>query len=520
MASDSTSRNQRQEIDFASLMATVARLLFGDPDDTKGDNWRYGNHGSLSIDVKRGIWVDHEASEGSRHVGGGVIDLIQREICNGTKDEAAALQWLVNQGLIEDTEREQQVIVGVYPFEHPNDPAVTIYAEERSNFRKPDGSWVLTDDGKRKKKILQKRPDPEHPEKWIYKLKGARIPTTLYRLSATREAISKGELVLIPEGPPKVDLLRSWDFAATCNSGGSKYWTAKHAALLKDADVVILPDHDAAGAAWTATIGATLTSVAKRVRVLELPGLKAKGDIKDWAEAGGTAEKLLELLESAARPWQSSDLDDRPVGFSDDALALAFAEKHANELRYVASRGKWLLWKNNCWKDEDTILAVDKARKICREQAALCEGGDRAKNKITSAPTVMAVEKLARSDRRLASTVEQFNTGLGNLHTPQGVVDLATGETRASQPDDYNTLITAVHPAPPGTSASVWLAFLKKVTNENGELISFLQRFFGYCLTGYVTEQVLMFLYGTGNNGKGVFISTVSGIMGDYAIAA
>jgi len=51
-------------------------------------------------------------------------------------------------------------------------------------------------------------------------------------------------------------------------------------------------------------------------------------------------------------------------------------------------------------------------------------------------------------------------------------------------------------------------------------LIGFLQRFLGYCMTGWVHEHVLVFLYGTGANGKTVFVETVAGVFGDYAIPA
>jgi len=66
----------------------------------------------------------------------------------------------------------------------------------------------------------------------------------------------------------------------------------------------------------------------------------------------------------------------------------------------------------------------------------------------------------------------------------------------------------------------MWTAFLNRVTAKNDALIAFLQRFLGYCLTGYVHEHVLVFLFGTGANGKTVFTDTVSGIFGDYAITA
>ena len=39
----------------------------------------------------------------------------------------------------------------------------------------------------------------------------------------------------------------------------------------------------------------------------------------------------------------------------------------------------------------------------------------------------------------------------------------------------------------------------------------------GYCLTGSTREHSLHFLYGTGGNGKSVFLGTLTGILNDYA---
>ena len=47
-----------------------------------------------------------------------------------------------------------------------------------------------------------------------------------------------------------------------------------------------------------------------------------------------------------------------------------------------------------------------------------------------------------------------------------------------------------------------------------------MQRVVGYCLTGLTSEQALFFIYGTGGNGKGVFTTTLSGILADYHRAA
>ncbi|MGH7053815.1 MAG: phage/plasmid primase, P4 family [Stellaceae bacterium] len=96
-------------------------------------------------------------------------------------------------------------------------------------------------------------------------------------------------------------------------------------------------------------------------------------------------------------------------------------------------------------------------------------------------------------------------------------VELRTGTIRPTRREDYCTKITAV--APRG-ECPLWGKFLDCVTAEDKDLQSYLQRVAGYCLTGYTSEHVMFFLYGTGANGKSVFIGTLAGILGDYATTA
>src|SRR5262249_25835045 len=47
--------------------------------------------------------------------------------------------------------------------------------------------------------------------------------------------------------------------------------------------------------------------------------------------------------------------------FSEEALALEYAKEHAPHLRYVADWGKWMIWDNSCWKQDNTLRALDLA---------------------------------------------------------------------------------------------------------------------------------------------------------------
>ena len=202
----------------------------------------------------------------------------------------------------------------------------------------------------------------------------------------------------------------------------------------------------------------------------------------------------------------------RPPAFSDESLALGFAEQYATRLRYVAKWSRWMVWNGKCWAEDATLHAFNLARAICRSAASKCNKGKIA-TMLASAKTVAAIERLARADRRLAATVDQWDADPWLLNTPDGTFNLRTGERYQSRASDYITQSTAV--APSG-GCPLWLKFLARVTNGDRALQDYIQRLLGYALTGLTIEHALFFLYGTGANGKSVLMSTVAGILGSY----
>jgi hypothetical protein len=206
-----------------------------------------------------------------------------------------------------------------------------VSAQERVEYQNPDGTFVLKD-GKRKKIFRQKRPDPDHPGKWIKKIKDDNgnlvIPIVPYRLPQLIKAIANDDLVLVVEGEAKADLLANWNIAATCNAGGAKKWKPEHAAFLKGADVILVPDRDEAGFQHINVVGYSLVGIAKRVRVLLLPDLRPKGDIIDWARSGGTREQLDELIAKAPdqEPAPAADEKKAEATQSESELLAALAK--------------------------------------------------------------------------------------------------------------------------------------------------------------------------------------------------
>jgi putative DNA primase/helicase len=72
----------------------------------------------------------------------------------------------------------------------------------------------------------------------------------------------------------------------------------------------------------------------------------------------------------------------------------------------------------------------------------------------------------------------------------------------------------------PDARAPRWLQFLDEVFPSNTELIHWLHKYTGYCLTGDTREQVILIGYGSGANGKTVLLSALREVIGDYAYDA
>jgi hypothetical protein len=110
-------------------------------------------------------------------------------------------------------------------------------------------------------------------------------------------AVLKANEVFIVEGEKDVATLTAWGLVATCNSGGAMKWTSELSKDLAGKAVVILPDNDEKGLEHAQLVSKSVQGIAASCVVVQLPGLAVKGDITDWATAGGNAKNLLQLGE-------------------------------------------------------------------------------------------------------------------------------------------------------------------------------------------------------------------------------
>jgi P4 family phage/plasmid primase-like protien len=214
-----------------------------------------------------------------------------------------------------------------------------------------------------------------------------------------------------------------------------------------------------------------------------------------------------------------------PARYCEERLAQLFTETHGADWKFVAEFNKWLFWAGGRWVIDITLRHFDLARAVARQASmdALADqtlperSRERIATAIGSAKTVSAIIRLACADRRHAMSSKDWDSNPMLFNMQNGVLRLRTGEVIPARRDFYMTKISG---ALMGGACPTWLQFLDRVTGNDAELIAYLQRFAGYCLTGETTEHAFVFLWGLGGNGKTTFANALLWALGGYATTA
>lgn len=212
------------------------------------------------------------------------------------------------------------------------------------------------------------------------------------------------------------------------------------------------------------------------------------------------------LIQSAVSGAQSVAAE-----LSEDSLATAFEKEHTGKVVYCHLLGKWRIYDSvtaGIWRDDETELVAHWAREFVRrlntEQQA----------KWGKAAVVESVARLARRAPSIAVSGLEFDADPWLLGTPAGPYDLKTAKKIKPRPELMISKATAI--APESGAPKLWLRILDESTGGDKDLIDYLQRLLGYCLTGHTSEESLEFFYGPGGNGKGLVMGAALNIAGTY----
>ncbi len=163
---------------------------------------------------------------------------------------------------------------------------------------------------------------------------------------------------------------------------------------------------------------------------------------------------------------------------------------------------------------------MSKSPEVLQKELAQANVAMRWCLKSEAAPRIKAMVELAKSEPGIPILPEEFDRDPWLFNCPNATLELKTGTLRGHRREDY---ITKLCPTPydPKAEAPHFHKFLRDIFDDDPQLIGYLHRLLGYCLTGDVREQILPIFWGAGANGKTTLINAIGDTLGeDYVIKA
>ena len=257
------------------------------------------------------------------------------------------------------------------------------------------------------------------------------------------------------------------------------------------------------------------------------PEPKPEPEIKEEPEAL-TSEEILKALHR-----------------NEDGDAELFIRLHRARLVYDHAEGKWYIFRGHYWEPDtkeealagvadiaDLYVTEMKKQAWARagaEKAGQTRTADTAKynetmlaRRVRELQTIrrkQAVLHLARAGAEgLGITGDEWDGDDMSLPVLNGVIDLSTGILRKGEPIEYFKTYAPTRFEGINAPCTNWDAGLNSTFGGNNEIIAFMGRLLGYCITGKTTEAVLPIAHGPGGNGKTLLLQAGADVLGpDFA---
>lgn len=385
---------------------------------------------------------------------------------------------------------------------------------------------------------------------WVHKLilPDDQFPCYKYALSGvTKEC----ERVASSEKGHRNDTLNQAAFSIGTLVGGN-YITRPYAErqlLLAAQRITDQSEWDRAGV--RATIKSGLDAGIQKPRTIHVKATSVNGSHDDTPSTQGTKISVRKLAKQAAKSSEQSDQSlvfpkppDPPeqtrCALPDDAEytkdevgnSRIFVDMHGDKVLYNHTAEQWYIWDGIRWEpcemgevQELAIDVTDWLLEIADEKDTKMQAHIKASRKhaglramlanATSRPSIRVKQETLDSDPWI---VNCWN-GTIDLKAFEHVDDQLRGE-RLLRDHDQTDRITKTLRGNFNLDAddTRWIDFLHQIHAGDADMVEFLQRAVGYCLTGTTREQCFFLLVGLGKNGKTVFREVLRFLWNDYAI--
>lgn len=195
------------------------------------------------------------------------------------------------------------------------------------------------------------------------------------------------------------------------------------------------------------------------------------------------------------------------------------------EVKWVSEQGRWFVWDHLVWRHDRNGEMVRRAQAVgdlIGAQAKNEQNEDRQRelrkhaHRSASRRSIDAMLELAKAQHGVTMPLSTFDADPMVLSVANGLLDLVSGQILDPVPSNYVTRSLDVGFVSTADCPR-WRSFLLEIFGGDKDVVEYVQQAVGYTLTGSTKEQCLFFLYGTGSNGKTIFLNVLRALLAPYA---
>jgi putative DNA primase/helicase len=225
--------------------------------------------------------------------------------------------------------------------------------------------------------------------------------------------------------------------------------------------------------------------------------------------------------------FKEKSVENNPLyPHNDIGISRLFYDLHSAFVCYVVEAKTWYVYTGKRWiKDEGGLRVMERCKDFVQALAKYAEnlddGSEESKAFVKYTANFHARRKRegllydARSISPKSLAAFDRDKLLFNCHN--GTLSLSELVLRPHKAEDYITKISRVNYVE-GAVCERWERFISEVMCGDADTARFLQKAFGYCLSGETHLECFFILYGnTTRNGKSTLSETVAYVLGEYA---
>jgi putative DNA primase/helicase len=301
---------------------------------------------------------------------------------------------------------------------------------------------------------------------------------------------------------------------------------------LKDRRILLWPDNDQPGKEAMQGIYSVLHGNAF-MHLLDIPKDWAiKDDVVDIIDRFGSEYVHAFLINGSTKITDDikHDIPDEHREPNQLGSMYRLIDKFGSNLKSSIERQSngadgWYVFKDGWWQnDKGGVEIYGYIRKVVETIWQDCIANDPKRielyaNAAKNHRHMVGIMEGASTLPDVAVSENDFDPSPDHIAVANGLLDLRTGELT---PLKREHLVSKIIPFPYDKEAKApkFMEFMYQIMMGDKGLVTFLQDYFGYALTGNPPDRIFPIFHGSGKNGKSTLINIIAAVMGDYHVAA